>query len=88
MFNFHHLMQIVWLLVSLTTIRINLRTIFLFCNRNFFVLIFIATSQPFGSIGGGTLYLLRLDENGSINETKTFDSTDGLFDVVSIALRN
>ncbi|XP_055323059.1 peroxisomal targeting signal 2 receptor isoform X4 [Sitodiplosis mosellana] len=41
----------------------------------------VATSQCFGSVGGGTLFLLKLNENGAINKVKSFNWTDGLFDI-------
>lgn len=43
-----------------------------------------ATSLQFGFVGGGTLFLLHLNENGTINETKSFEWSDALFDIVSI----
>lgn len=52
-----------------------------------FRLFFLATSQHFGSIGGGTLFILNVQENGTIDATKSFEWTDGLFDTVSIVSR-
>lgn len=43
-----------------------------------------ATSSQFGSVGAGTLFLLRLHENGTIHETSAFEWADALFDIVSI----
>lgn len=43
-----------------------------------------ATSQHFGFVGSGTLLLLNLHENGTINQTKAFEWSDGLFDTVSV----
>lgn len=46
----------------------------------------IATSQCFGFVGRGTLFLLKLNENGSISKIKSLDWIDGLFDIVCIVL--
>lgn len=44
----------------------------------------VATSQCYGLAGGGTLYLLELVPNTSgLVSIKTFEWSDGLFDVVS-----
>lgn len=40
----------------------------------------VASSKPFGFVGGGTLFLLHLNENGTIVQTKSFEWSDGLFD--------
>lgn len=45
--------------------------------------ILLATSKPFGFVGGGTLFLLHLNESGAIVRTKSFEWSDGLFDTVS-----
>lgn len=42
-----------------------------------------ATSQHFGFVGSGTLFLLQIGTDGSIVETKSFEWSDGLFDIVS-----
>lgn len=46
----------------------------------------VATSQFYGLAGGGTLFILKLLPGGGIVETKTLQWSDGLFDVVSIAM--
>lgn len=43
----------------------------------------VATSQYYGLAGGGTLFILKLQPNGGLIETKKLQWTDGLFDVVS-----
>lgn len=44
----------------------------------------VASSQYFGLTGGGTLYVLDLTEDeDNFRETKAFQWSDGLFDVVS-----
>lgn len=77
MYSFHQSTRIAWLLVSVANIFLKLSQY----SENV-IFSFIATSQCFGSIGGGTLFLLKLNENGSINKVKSFNWTDGLFDIV------
>lgn len=42
-----------------------------------------ATSQYYGMIGGGTLFILEQTPSGAIHETKRIEWSDGLFDVVN-----
>lgn len=93
MFNFRHSKQIVWQLVSVNKCY-GYMDGFYACIYYYNPIIenviafrlFAATSQHFGFVGGGTLFVLQLNENGSINETKSFEWSDGLFDIVSINL--
>ncbi|XP_031634526.1 peroxisomal targeting signal 2 receptor isoform X2 [Contarinia nasturtii] len=41
----------------------------------------VATCQFFGREGGGTLFLLQLNQKGTIDEIEKIDWTDGLFDI-------
>lgn len=86
MFNFPHLMHIYWPLVSQQNApSLLLAFITTFNNPIIVIIVFLlATSKPFGFIGGGTLFLLNLNENGTIVRTKSFEWSDGLFDTVSI----
>lgn len=45
-------------------------------------LLIVGTSQTYGKKGEGTLFLLKLLD-GDVIRLKSFDWTDGLFDVVS-----
>lgn len=49
-------------------------------------LIAVAASQFYGFAGGGSLYVLELDDlfNVALIERKKYEWTDGLFDVVSL----
>lgn len=42
----------------------------------------VATSQYFGLVGGGTLFMLEQSPSGAIQETRRIEWSDGLFDVV------
>lgn len=43
----------------------------------------LATSQYYGFVGGGTLFLLQTNVHGTLDEIKSFEWSDGLFDLVS-----
>lgn len=53
-----------------------------------FSLLYLATSQYYGFVGGGTLFLLQSNEHGTLDEIKSFDWSDGLFDLVSYIYKN
>lgn len=46
----------------------------------------VASSQFFGLAGGGTLFILDVVDDDNIKEVKTYQWSDGLFDVVSSQL--
>jgi peroxin-7 len=45
--------------------------------------LFVASSQYYGLVGAGTLYVLDLDDDDNFKEVKTFHWSDGLFDVIA-----
>lgn len=44
----------------------------------------VASSQFYGLAGGGTLFILDLNDNGIISLAASYQWSDGLFDVVLI----
>lgn len=43
----------------------------------------VASSQYYGSVGGGTVFILQVTDDGSLIQSHAIEWSDGLFDVVS-----